>query len=182
MHSLAPTHWASSPLCTHTASFLLWVLCAENIDSLVFFSPRFVLCGGSAISSFFRDKTFLAFNPLGLRKWQSSGRWEWKSVPAFMQLLSPGSRSFTPKSTDKTQTAFHYRLSVPPGPDEGVMMQRPKRLWLDFEPGCSFRAGNCNLIFPQVGEFYLEWKETWCTLNMSVCCKLTWNYSCPLKL
>lgn len=166
LHPLAPTHWATSPPRTHPASFVLWILCAENSDSLVFFSLRFVLCGGSAISSFFRDKTFLFFNPLGLQKWQSSGRWEWKSVPAFMRLLSPGSRCFTPKCTDKTQTAFHYRLSVPPVKGEGVLMHRPKRLWLDFEPGCSFRGGNWNIISPRVGECYTEREETWFTPNV----------------
>lgn len=83
---------------------------------------------------------------------------------------------------DKAQTAFHYTLPVPPGSRQGVMMHGPKRVWLDFEPGCSFRVGNWNLISPQVGECYMESEETWCTPNVSVHCTLTWNYSCPLKL
>lgn len=63
----------------------------------------------------------------------------------------------------------------------GVTMHRPKRIWLDFEPGWSFRAGTWNLISLQ--EEKVAWgKKIWCSPSTSVCCTLTRNCSCPVKL
>lgn len=146
---------------THTLS--VHTCCQLSaLNPLCFFPQDLFSAGNQPFPASFRDKPFLPFNPLGLWKWQSSRRrWEWKSVPAFVQLLSADSRSCTPRCTDKAQTAFHYWLSVPPGSGEGVVLYRAKRVWFDIDEACSFRVGKWNLSSPQAGECYPERLETW---------------------
>lgn len=145
---------------THTLS--MHTCCQLSaLNPLCFFPQDLFSAGKQLFPALFRDKPFLSFNPLGPWKWQSSRRWEWKSVPAFVQLLSAGSRSYTPRCTDKAQTALHYQLSAPPGSVEGVVMYRAKRVWFDFDTACTFRVGNWNLSSPQVEECYAERMETW---------------------
>lgn len=58
------------------------------------------------------------------------------------------------------------------------MKYRPKRVWLDFEPGWSFRAEISFLCKREK----VAWEEdTWCRPSTSVRCTLTWNCSCPVK-